>query len=128
MQQINVKKFPSSKWRWDLNTRPLEHESPPITTRPGLPPYMLKFCQSVEISPNLVTLIKTKLSFFKLLGFTFESLPRPISLVPAITMTRSNLLRCRATFNPGPTDLPLKSRCSSWDQYYKTDFAVTQLA
>ena len=38
MQQINVKKFPSSKWRWDLNTRPLEHESPPITTRPGLPP------------------------------------------------------------------------------------------
>ena len=23
---------------WDSNTRPLEHESPPMTTRPGLPP------------------------------------------------------------------------------------------
>ena len=30
-------KCPSSiKWR-DLNPRPSEHESPPITTRPGLP-------------------------------------------------------------------------------------------
>ena len=32
------KKCPSSKWRRDLNSQPLEHESPPITTRPGLPP------------------------------------------------------------------------------------------
>ena len=31
-------KCPSSIWRWDSNPRPLEHESPPITTRPGLPP------------------------------------------------------------------------------------------
>ena len=30
---------PSSIWCWDLNPRPLEHESSPITTRPGLPPY-----------------------------------------------------------------------------------------
>ena len=29
---------PSSIWRWDLNPRPLERESPPITTRPVLPP------------------------------------------------------------------------------------------
>ena len=26
---------------WDSNPRPLEHESPPITTRPGLPPWLL---------------------------------------------------------------------------------------
>ena len=27
---------PSSIRSWDSNSRPLEHESPPITTRPGL--------------------------------------------------------------------------------------------
>ena len=38
LQQINVKKSPSSIWHWDSNPRPSERESPPITTRPGLPP------------------------------------------------------------------------------------------
>ena len=38
LQQINVKKCPSSKLCWDLNPQPLQHESPSITTRPGLPP------------------------------------------------------------------------------------------
>ena len=38
LRQINVKKCPSSIWCWDLNSRPLEYESPPITIRPGLPP------------------------------------------------------------------------------------------
>ena len=33
-----VKKCPSSIRCWDSNSRPLEHEPPPITTRPGLPP------------------------------------------------------------------------------------------
>jgi len=37
LQQINVKKCPSGIQHWDSNPRPLEHESPPITTRPGLP-------------------------------------------------------------------------------------------
>ena len=32
-----VKTCPSSIWYWDLNSQPLEHESPPITTRQGLP-------------------------------------------------------------------------------------------
>ena len=31
-------KFPSSIWCWDSNSKPLEHKSPPLTTRPGLPP------------------------------------------------------------------------------------------
>ena len=31
-------KCPSSIWCLDSNPRPLEHESPAITTRPGLPP------------------------------------------------------------------------------------------
>ena len=28
----------SSIWCWDSNPQPLEHESSPVTTRPGLPP------------------------------------------------------------------------------------------
>ena len=32
-----VKKCPSSIWCWYSNSQPLEHEPPPITTRPGLP-------------------------------------------------------------------------------------------
>ena len=39
LQQINVKKCPSSIWRWDSNPWPLEHESLPITTRPVLISY-----------------------------------------------------------------------------------------
>ena len=38
LQQINVKKCPSSIWHRDSKPRPLNRESPPITTRPGLPP------------------------------------------------------------------------------------------
>ena len=38
LQQINVKMCPSSIQCWDSIPRPLEHESPPITTRPGLLP------------------------------------------------------------------------------------------
>ena len=38
LQQINVKKYPSSIWFWDSNPSPLENESLPITNRPGLPP------------------------------------------------------------------------------------------
>ena len=37
LQQIYVKKCPSSIRCWDLNPRPFERESLPITTRPGLP-------------------------------------------------------------------------------------------
>ena len=38
LQQINVKKCPSRIRSWDLNSQPSANESPPITTRPGLPP------------------------------------------------------------------------------------------
>ena len=34
-------KYPFSIWCWDSNPWPMEHKSPPITTRPGLPPYLL---------------------------------------------------------------------------------------
>ena len=34
LQQINVKKCPSSIWWWDSKPRPSKYESPPITTKP----------------------------------------------------------------------------------------------
>ena len=41
LQQINVKKCQSSIGCWDSNPQPLEHDSSPITTRPGLPPFLV---------------------------------------------------------------------------------------
>ena len=42
LQQINVKKFPSSIRCRVSNPQPSQHESPPITTRSGLPPRQAK--------------------------------------------------------------------------------------
>ena len=42
------KKCPSSIWCRDSNSRPLKHESPSITTRPGLPP---KVCCNTTSQP-----------------------------------------------------------------------------
>ena len=39
LKQIFVKKSQSRMRCWDLNPQPSTHESPPITTRPGLPLY-----------------------------------------------------------------------------------------
>ena len=51
-----MKKCRSSKWHLDLNPRPLEHESPPITTRPGLPPKTVDICMKklskAELKPE----------------------------------------------------------------------------
>ena len=60
LQQIYVKKCPSSIWCWDSNPRPSGHESPPITTRPGLPPslilqqFILTMCKKIFYSSNLI--------------------------------------------------------------------------
>ena len=42
LQQINVKKFLSSIWRWESNSQPSDYESTPLTTRPGLSPKLIK--------------------------------------------------------------------------------------
>ena len=44
--QILQQKCPSGIHCWDSNPRPSEHESPPITTRQGLPPYWTKILQN----------------------------------------------------------------------------------
>ena len=52
LQQINVKKCPSSIWCQDLNPRPLENELSPITTRSGLIPLYLKFWHRIDVRSN----------------------------------------------------------------------------
>ena len=59
LQQINVKKCPSSIRRWDSNPRPLERESTPITTRPGLPPLLLR-CLMMRCSHDTLDCIMEK--------------------------------------------------------------------
>ena len=48
-------KCPSSIWRWDLNPQPFEHESSPITTRPGLLPrsYILWYCIDILVDSKM---------------------------------------------------------------------------
>ena len=43
LAQMNVKNFPSSMRCQDSNSRPLDDQSPPITTRPELPPFLIFF-------------------------------------------------------------------------------------
>ena len=58
--QTNIKIFktnkcekcPSRKQRWDLNPWPLKHESPPITTRPELPPTNLDYFTFMQYPLN----------------------------------------------------------------------------
>ena len=72
LHQIYVKKCPSSIRCWDSNPRPSEHESPSITTRPGLPPlsllrlfaYLLRCCYfnlGFELNLLINFLVKYKL-------------------------------------------------------------------
>ena len=48
---------PYSIQRWYSNPRPSEHESPPMTTRPGLMPYLLTY--------SLAYLLKERAEYFQ---------------------------------------------------------------
>ena len=56
-------KSPSSIWWWDSNPWPLEHESPPITTRPGLPPLTI-FLWTVVIEVDQKSFTKNSCRLF----------------------------------------------------------------
>ena len=48
-QTISISKFTTNKcekWCRDSNSLHLDYESPPITTRPGLPPFLVSYYQS----------------------------------------------------------------------------------
>ena len=50
LQQIYVKKCPSSIWCRDSNPQPSERESLPITTRPGFTPNQIQIVIKAKIS------------------------------------------------------------------------------
>ena len=69
-KQINVNKCPSSKQCWDLNPRPLEHESPPMITRPGLPPILLVlFWNEKAFESEVLNLFKPNFLYLGLPNF-----------------------------------------------------------
>ena len=58
LQQINVKKmsnYPSNIRRRDSNPLPYEHESSPITTRPGLPPNPYIVCWLICVAKHAMS-------------------------------------------------------------------------
>ena len=65
LQHINVKNDPSSIMCRDSNSQPLDHESPTITTRPGLGPIcencfarvFFRFCENVVRPKRLTSLL-----------------------------------------------------------------------
>ena len=63
LEQINEKTCPSSIRCWDSKPQPLDHESPPVTTRPGLPPKHHKVL---------------KISFWVFVESLYSSIPRKI--------------------------------------------------
>ena len=73
LQQINVKKCPSSKWRWDLNPQPFQHELSTITTRPGLLPlnFNLYTAPETRIYFSHIFVLKLILCFARLSKSTF---------------------------------------------------------
>ena len=80
------KKYPSSIWCRDSNSRPLEHEPPPITTRPGLPPKKLfegkwytPHKQSAPPSHN------NKYTYFKIAKYSSQLVTLPVA---QLTITR----------------------------------------
>ena len=55
---------PSSIRCWDSNPRPLNHESSPITTRPGLPPWAWTFSMPLNHHKNVFLLWWIRLQTF----------------------------------------------------------------
>ena len=63
-------KYPFSKWFWDSNPQPLEHESPPITTRPQ--PNKLFFTMRLLIDIFWFCLKQNKKLYGSFLDFSIQ--------------------------------------------------------
>ena len=83
-------KCPSNIWCQDLNTRLSVHESPPITTRPGLRLYKIFNCQK-RFGPHVYVLhfevlnyfdsLKSKLLFIKLVARNCSNSAVPTNMI-----------------------------------------------
>ena len=60
LQQLYVNKCPSSILYWDSNSWPSEHESPPITTWPGLPPEIFRSLFMAQVVRQITHLLSKK--------------------------------------------------------------------
>ena len=69
-------KCQSSIQCWDLNPRPSQHESPPITTRPGLPPTKCIFTTNLTYL-HWLPLLKYKKIYSDCENFSFVIRPKP---------------------------------------------------
>ena len=86
-------KCPSSIGSWDLNPRPLEHESPPVTTRPGLPPFhtlVWQECFNEEVIIHL-SFFQVKQPCFKMQHLVVEQ-QKQLSLFQKILEDHTSLL------------------------------------
>ena len=83
-------KCPFSIWCWDSNTHPSEHVSPPITTRPGLPPCD-SFASAMEYSTTSIT---------NGVHFQFRFLIKFIKTGLAFLLLSSNWKVIKSTFKP----------------------------
>ena len=89
LQQSNEKKCPSSIRCWDSNPQPLKHDSPPIITRPGLPPKPQVIFYGVIMIWLLSNFFTQKFIFENL----FKHLPANLVDDPSTTESSSNLSR-----------------------------------
>ena len=94
LQQICVKKCPSSTGCWDSNPQPSEHESPHITPRPGLPPKIYNF-MSIEGNNRLIVYVGLGYASNSLLG-QFRTLTLATGSGSVRSLTRSATWRCAA--------------------------------
>ena len=74
-------KYPSSIRCWDSNPWPLEHESPPITTRPGHPPKPLFSLHPCLVAQNDL-FYRAEKNFVKVVKM-FLNLIRPEFRIPS---------------------------------------------
>ena len=85
LQKIFVKKCPSSVQCRDSNSWSLERESPPITTRPGLPPYRNFIISARQRNHPLRNLQTGASSVNESLGMHVAYKTRNLSLLKSVT-------------------------------------------
>ena len=97
-----VKKCLSRILCQDSNSRPLEHESSPITTRPGLPPVKFNF---IFCTPQIREVLAP--FFFSLLvrGCLFFCLHHSCSLSFDLFWTKKPFIRPSLCFEPGAAQM-----------------------
>ena len=103
-------KCPSSIQCRDSNSQPLEHESPPITTRPGLPPQEICFTRSLN---SFKLFFRSRASLANSCSPSTQTSPaRPSSRASSCSCSTPSTRRCRSSFTACPSKHFRKEFCS----------------